>query len=104
MSDCFEADWAHQDFTPHPESQLIWCPDNGRQRVADFIDGAKNSLWIQNERYQDTVIIERLVRAATRGVKVHMLTKKPHSLKPANWSKASAGCASCRTSARRCTR
>jgi hypothetical protein len=28
------------------------------------------------------VIIERLVRAATRGVKVHILTKPPHSLKP----------------------
>jgi phosphatidylserine/phosphatidylglycerophosphate/cardiolipin synthase-like enzyme len=27
------------------------------------------------------VIIERLVRAATRGVKVHILTKPPHSLK-----------------------
>jgi phosphatidylserine/phosphatidylglycerophosphate/cardiolipin synthase-like enzyme len=81
MSACFEADWAHEDFTPHPDSKLIWCPDNGRQRVADFIDGAKESLWVQNERYQDTVIIERLVRAATRGVKVHVLTKKPHSLK-----------------------
>jgi cardiolipin synthase len=82
MSVCFEADWAHEDFSPHPNSSLIWCPDNGRQRVADFIDAAKHSLWIQNERYQDTVIIERLVRAATRGVKVHVLTKKPHSLKP----------------------
>jgi len=82
MSACFDADWAHEDFTPHPESDLIWCPDNGRQRVAEFIDDAKHSLWVQNERYQDTVIIERLVRAARRGVKVHILTKKPHSLKP----------------------
>jgi phosphatidylserine/phosphatidylglycerophosphate/cardiolipin synthase-like enzyme len=82
MIACFDADWAHEDFTPKPESRLIWCPDNGRQRVADFIDAAKQSLWIQNERYQDTVIIERLVRAATRGVNVHVLTKKPHSLKP----------------------
>ena len=82
MIACFDADWAHEDFTPHPESTLIWCPDNGRQRVADFIDAAKHSLWVQNERYQDTVIIERLVRAATRGVKVHVLTKQPHSLKP----------------------
>ena len=73
MIACFEADWAHEDFTPHPESKLIWCPDNGRQRVADFIDSAKHSLWVQNERYQDTVIIERLVRAATRGVNVHVL-------------------------------
>jgi cardiolipin synthase A/B len=81
MVACFDADWAHEDFTPHPESRLIWCPDNGRQRVAAFIDGAKHSLWVQNERYQDTVIIERLVRAAIRGVKVHILTKPPHSLK-----------------------
>jgi len=81
MVACFDADWAHEDFTPHAESRLIWCPDNGRQRVAAFIDGAQDSLWVQNERYQDMVIIERLVRAATRGVKVHILTKPPHSLK-----------------------
>ncbi|MDM0113674.1 phospholipase D-like domain-containing protein [Variovorax sp. J22R133] len=81
MVACFDADWAHQEFTPHPDSPLIWCPDNGRQRVAAFIDGATESLWVQNERYQDMVIIERLVRACMRGVKVHILTKPPHSLK-----------------------
>ena len=81
MVDCFDADWAEQDFTPSPESRLIWCPDNGRSRVAAFIDRARKSLWVQNERYQDMVIIERLVRAAKRGVKVHILTKPPHSLK-----------------------
>ena len=43
---------------------------------------AKHTLWLQNERYQDQVIIERLVRAARRGVKIHILSKKPHSLKP----------------------
>ena len=81
MVACFEADWKHEKFTPHPDSKLIWCPDNGRERVAAFVDSAKHSLWVQNERYQDTVIIERLVRAATRGVKVHILTKPPHALK-----------------------
>jgi len=81
MVDCFDADWEQQDFAPHPESRLIWCPDNGRERVAAFVDGARETLWVQNERYQDMVIIERLVRAALRGVKVHILTKPPHSLK-----------------------
>jgi phosphatidylserine/phosphatidylglycerophosphate/cardiolipin synthase-like enzyme len=81
MVACFDADWAQEEFTPHADSRLIWCPDNGRQRVAAFIDGAEQSLWVQNERYQDMVIIERLVRAAVRGVKVHILTKPPHSLK-----------------------
>jgi cardiolipin synthase len=81
MVACFNADWEEKDFIPHADSKLIWCPDNGRQRVAAFIDAAEHTLWVQNERYQDTVIIERLVRAVKRGVKVHILTKKPHSLK-----------------------
>ncbi len=81
MVTCFEADWDREKFTPDPESRLIWCPDNGRERIAEFIDGAKHTLWLQNERYQDTVIIERLVRAAHRGVKVHILARPPHTLK-----------------------
>ena len=82
MVACFDADWDHQEFTPSDVSPLIWCPNNGRRRVAEFIDSTKHSLWLQNERYQDQVIIERLVRAVTRGVKVHILAKPPHSLKP----------------------
>jgi cardiolipin synthase A/B len=82
MVACFDADWEHKAFEPKPESPLIWCPNNGRQRVANFIDAAQHTLWLQNERYQDQVIIERLVRAVTRGVKVHVLAKPPHSLKP----------------------
>jgi cardiolipin synthase A/B len=82
MAAGFDADWERKEFVPHPKSTLIWCPNNGRQRVATFIDQTKHTLWVQNERYQDQVIIERLVRAAGRGVKVHVLTKPPHSLKP----------------------
>jgi phosphatidylserine/phosphatidylglycerophosphate/cardiolipin synthase-like enzyme len=82
MVACFDADWAHKDFKPQPESTLIWCPNNGRQRIAAFIDAAKHTLWLQNERYQDQVIIERLVRAVRRGVKLHILAKPPHCLKP----------------------
>jgi cardiolipin synthase len=81
MNDCFEADWARKAFNPGQHSQLIWCPNNGRERIANFIDSAKRSLWLQNERYQDTVIIERLVRAAERGVRLHILARPPHTLK-----------------------
>src|SRR5271154_2162525 len=81
MDQCFEADWARKQFNPGDHSQLIWCPNNGRERIANFIDSAKRTLWLQNERYQDTVIIERLVSAARRGVKVHVLARPPHTLK-----------------------
>ena len=80
--DCFEADWHREDFAPGDAAHLIWCPVNGRMRIADFIDGARHSLFVQNERYQDPVIIERLVRAARRGVKVHVMAPAPHHLKP----------------------
>jgi phosphatidylserine/phosphatidylglycerophosphate/cardiolipin synthase-like enzyme len=81
MVRCFDADWAQKSFKPNPDSKLIWCPDNGRERLAEFIDSAKATLWLQNERYQDTVIIERLVQAARRGVRVHIMARPPHTLK-----------------------
>ena len=81
MMRCFEADWTQTEFKPDPTSRLIWCPNNGRARIAAFIDSARQSLWLQNERYQDTVIVERLVRALARGVKLHIMARPPHNLK-----------------------
>ncbi len=78
---CFEADWHRKDFNPGEEARLIWCSLNGRERIARFIDQAKHTLFVQNERYQDLVIIERLVRAASRGVKVHVMVPPPHTVK-----------------------
>ncbi len=77
----FEADWDRKSFNPGANSCLIWCRGNGRERVARFIDEAKHTLFVQNERYQDAVIIERLVRAKERGVKVHVMARPPHTLK-----------------------
>ena len=79
--ECFEADWNRKPFIGDEKSHLIWCSGNGRERIAQFIDDAKNSIFLQNERYQDAVIIERLVRAARRGVKVHIMARPPHKLK-----------------------
>jgi len=78
---CFEADWHRKEFKPGLSAHLIWCPANGRERIAQFIDEAKHTLFVQNERYQDAVIIERLVRARERGVKIHLMARPPHSLK-----------------------
>jgi phosphatidylserine/phosphatidylglycerophosphate/cardiolipin synthase-like enzyme len=79
--ECFEADWNRNPFKGDEHSHLIWCCGNGRDRIAQFIDDAKDSIFLQNERYQDAVIIERLVRAARRGVKIHVMACPPHKLK-----------------------
>jgi cardiolipin synthase len=81
MVACFDADWERTAFAPGSKSRLIWCPNHGRERIAEFIDAARHTLYLQNERYQDTVIIERLVRAANRGVKLHVMARPPHTLK-----------------------
>jgi cardiolipin synthase len=75
----FEADWSRQDFA---SQHLIWCRGNGRERITQFINQAKHSLWLQNERYQDQMMIECVVRAKERGVKVHVMARPPHTLKP----------------------
>jgi len=91
MLRCFDADWSQVEFKPDPKSRLIWCPNNGRSRVAAFIDSARHTLWLQNERYQDTVIIERLVRALARGVKVYIMARPPHNLKQDKLSEGVGG-------------
>jgi cardiolipin synthase len=89
--ECFDADWNRHEFKPGDNSHLIWCVGNGRQRIGQFIDDAKETLWVQNERYQDPVIIERMVRAKVRGVHVRVLARPPHKLKKEKLVEAAGG-------------
>ena len=89
--ECFEADWHRTAFTPGDHSRLIWCVGNGRQRLGKLIDEARHTLWLQNERYQDPVMIEHLVRAQRRGVKIHLMARPPHKLKKDKLSEGVSG-------------
>jgi len=79
---CFDADWAHESFKPHGHGRLrlVWGPLNSRQRIADFIDAARHTLVVQNARYQDPVMIERLVRAQRRGVRLQLMAHAVHRM------------------------
>jgi cardiolipin synthase len=79
--ECFDADWDRKEFKPGDHSHLVWCVGNGRQRLGKMIDEAQHSLWLQNERYQDPTILEHLVRAHARGVKIRVMARPPHKLK-----------------------
>jgi cardiolipin synthase len=81
VAQCFDADWGRKKFDTGENSHLIWCVGNGRQRLGKLIDSSKHSLWLQNERYQDPTIIEHLVRAHARGVKIQIMARPPHKLK-----------------------
>lgn len=80
IAQCFEADWHRKRFDLGERARLIWCP-GGRDRICRFIEQTRHTLFVQNERFQDLVIIECLVRAARRGVKLHLMTRPPHTLK-----------------------
>ncbi len=88
--ECFEADWNRHPFTPDDHPSLVWCRGNGRKIIGEFIDRAENKLWIQNERYDDETVLEHLVRAKSRGVKIHLLASYPHKLKPKKFLKGIA--------------
>ena len=81
ISACFDADWRRQSFAPAPQSHLVWSPNHGRARICGFIEAARERLFVQNERFQDMVVLDCLIRAARRGVKVHVMAKAPHTLK-----------------------
>jgi phosphatidylserine/phosphatidylglycerophosphate/cardiolipin synthase-like enzyme len=87
---CFDADWNRTTFVSR-EPALIWCVGNGRQRLGEFIDRTKHSLWIQNERFQDPAIIEHLVRACSRGVRLHVIARSLHKLKKEKLAEAASG-------------
>lgn len=87
---CFDADWHRTTFVPQDPS-LIWCVGYGRQRIGEFIDRTKHSLWIQNERFQDPVIIEHMVRARRRGVHLHVIARPLHKLKREKLAEAASG-------------
>jgi phosphatidylserine/phosphatidylglycerophosphate/cardiolipin synthase-like enzyme len=78
--DGFDADWHRETFESPGDSHLVWCPGPGRDRICQFIDNARHRLFVQNERFQDLVIVERLVRAAQRGVDVQVMARAPHTL------------------------
>ena len=78
---CFDADWRRRRFTPPTGSHLVWSPNDGRTRICGFIEAAREHLFVQNERFQDMVVLDCLIRAARRGVNVHVMAKAPHTLK-----------------------
>jgi cardiolipin synthase A/B len=91
IAECFDADWNRTKFDAGSHSHLIWCTGNGRERLGQLIDESKHSLWLQNERYQDPVIIEHLIRAHARGVKIHIMARPPDKLKKGKLAEGVSG-------------
>jgi cardiolipin synthase A/B len=76
----FEADWEHGNWVPANNSGLLWSNSNSRVVMAQFIDTATTHLDIQHPKFVDAVILDRIVAAAVRGVKVKVLCGGRHGI------------------------
>jgi cardiolipin synthase A/B len=80
ITEVFDADWEHRDWTPSSNEGLLWSNSNSRFEMAQFIDTARHQLDIQHPKYVDAVILDHIAAAADRGVKVHVLCGGRHGI------------------------
>jgi len=80
ITECFDADWNRTAWTPSVDTGLVWSNSGSRLAVARFIDTAKESLLVQHPKFVDAAVLDRIVDAATRGVKVRVLCGGRHGI------------------------
>jgi len=76
----FEADWNRQAFHPDLDVGLLWSSLHSRGQLARIIDRAQRTLWLQHPKFVDAVILERIIAARERGVKVRFLCGGKHGI------------------------
>jgi len=78
--DGFESDWHRTFFDPDLSVGLVWSSFHSRGQMARHIDTASRTLWIQHPKFVDAVILERILHARDRGVKVRVLCGGKHGI------------------------
>jgi phosphatidylserine/phosphatidylglycerophosphate/cardiolipin synthase-like enzyme len=76
----FEADWNRVAFQPDLSVGLVWSNLHSRGQLARILDMARQTLWIQHPKVVDAVILDRIVAARERGVKVRFLCGGKHGI------------------------
>lgn len=76
----FEADWDRRFFDPDLNTGLVWSSFHSRGQLARIVDGARRTLWIQHPKLVDAVLLDRIVAARERGVKVRFLCGGKHGI------------------------
>lgn len=68
----FEADWTRREVTvSHPD--LVWSPDNARDRLLAFLRAARATLDMEAEVVSDDQVVRTLADLAARGVAVRLM-------------------------------
>ena len=76
----FEADWDRRFFSPDLSTGLVWSSFHSRGQMARIVDAATRTLWIQHPKFVDAVMLDRIISARERGVKVRVLCGGKHGI------------------------
>lgn len=85
----FETDLVNGTITPPNGTDLVWSPTNSQTALLGLINGAKTSLFVENEEFGDDAIVQALASAASRGVDVKLVMEASRSY-DANFSELEA--------------
>jgi cardiolipin synthase len=77
---CFDADWNRREFTRQETSALVWSNRGSRTLMCQYIDMAKHTLDVQHPKFVDAVVLDRLIQAQERGVRVRVLCGGKHGI------------------------
>jgi len=80
IMNCHDADWERRTFVP-AAPELVWSNVHSRQKFAGFIDGARKQLDIYHPKYVDLPLLDRIMAARDRGVRVRVLCGGTHGIK-----------------------
>lgn len=80
MIACFEADWSRKRFVQQDRSSLIWSNRGSRALMCRFIDMAQHTLDVQHPKFVDAVVLDRIIQAHERGVRVRVLCGGKHGI------------------------
>ena len=75
----FNADFAKTAITPSDGDDLVWSPTDSQTQLLALINGAQHSLDIEQEEFSDTALVNAIVAAENRGVKVRVVVEDPSS-------------------------
>jgi len=80
ITECFDADWNRAAWIPAADTGLVWSNSGSRLAIAKFIDAAEESLLVQHPKFVDAAVLDRIVDAAARGVRVRVLCGGRHGI------------------------
>jgi phosphatidylserine/phosphatidylglycerophosphate/cardiolipin synthase-like enzyme len=73
----FDADYAHKPITPGDADDLLWSPTSAQSHVLSVIDGARKTLDVEGEEFNDPAAVDAVAAKAREGVAVRVMVESP---------------------------